>query len=170
MLRLIGGSMIAAAGAGMALLYRAQDARRMTELRQAVEMLTLMRSELEARRTPLPELAETIKTSCTGCGATFARLLALGLSNIGERSFPELWSESARRSFPHLLTDERRTFERLGSVLGRYELSTQLAALDRCTEELRNADGRLHEKMNLRGKTSAGLFCAGSLLLIIVLW
>ena len=134
------------------------------------DMLTLMRSELEVRRTPLPELAEVMKTSCTGCGAHFARLLARGLSDIGERSFPELWSESACLSFPHLPADERRSFDLLGSVLGRYELCTQLAVLDRCAEELRITDRRLREKISLRGKTSAGLFCAGSLLLILVLW
>ena len=170
MLRLIGGGLIAAAGVGMALQYRLQNLRQLTELRQGAELLSLMRSELEARRTPLPELLSLMRKSCAGSAARFSSLLSEKLPEMGERSFSELWNDCVNRAFPHLLPEERRKLCSVGKLLGRCELASQLTALDRCTGELLGAEKRLRDGLALRGRSAAGLFCVGTLLLMIVLW
>lgn len=131
-MRALGALAVILGPLGMGLLLLRERRRRLAALRELEEALRLMAGELSLRRPALGELLVWLAGQSEGSAALFFRQLARSMPRLGEKSFFELWEEAATRSLPELNAADRRELSRAGRVLGRFELSQQLAGLESC--------------------------------------
>lgn len=112
-----------------------QSKQRTQALTGLIEGLELMRAELLAALTPMPELLGILGMRCREPAAELFRLTAQGL--FGEKSFREAW-EGALADCEQLclLQEERRTLSALGNILGKYEAEVQADAIERTKQKL----------------------------------
>lgn len=165
------GAVMALAASGMIGFMRIAAGRsRKDTLEAFTGALVLMKGELSARLTPLPELTEYLAmNSCAGAGRFF-RVLSERIVQLGRRELAELWTETARDTLTMLSADELDEIMRLGRVLGRCELDMQLAAIDRCTAHLDRALTHVRAEYPQLCRLSIGLPAAAGLMLVIVLF
>lgn len=168
-MRLIGTVCIALSCLMYGLSYMRSQSRRLTELDSAAFMLGLMRAELSARLTPLPELVSLLKERVRPPSSEFLGKLEDRLWRLGECDFPELWSGCVRESYRELTADELELLERLGGILGRYDIDKQLQELELCRESFDSAAGLARRELPVGRRLHLGLSCGLGALLIIVL-
>ena len=128
--------------------------RRVRLLSGLISALELMRGELINRLTPMSDILELIKRETSGPVRDFFSSVLLGMENLGEKSFSEIWSRAVRSSGLDLTEPEERALRELGASLGRYDVQLQAAALQRTAarfelflreaEERRKRDGKIH--------------------------
>lgn len=157
-----------------ALLFASERVRcryRQTEaLLSFCAMLEQLRGILEAEASPMPELLLTLSKRCTGVASVFIRALLGSMDALGTRSFQELWQISLRRSAVCEDACAYQELEKLGNVLGRYELSSQLEAVSACLEALRqHAEQRQRELPEVK-RLTWGLSFSASMLFGIILF
>lgn len=169
MTRLAGFLLVQLAAALFARGRIAESAACTGALRSFCNMLDQLRGLLESDGSPMPALLQTLAGRADGAARTFVAALLDGLGSLGSVSFHTLWTQALTETAALLEADMRRELDALGGVLGRYELSTQLDALDHCRRCLR-------ERLEARQRTQAqdtrltlGLSLSVSLLLGILL-
>lgn len=155
--------------------FAAYGAIRAAELRYRARLLSalcsaleLMRSEITARLTPVPEVAALLSE----CGPVetrdFFALLRRCLDRLGELEFAEIWLDCAR-SLP-LRDEELSALSDLGGSLGRYGAAEQGAAISRCMERLGEYARRAGAEANSGGRLCTGLgLTAGALLAVLLI-
>lgn len=111
-------------------------------LRDLLECLELLQGELELSGAPIPELLQSLAEKVSGETGAFLCRLSIGMERLGEDSFSQIWSETAKSCFSLLCQEEKEELCRMGSILGRLDLDAQLRALRYCCCFLR---GRLEE-------------------------
>lgn len=158
---------------GCALAGRQYALSRRGELRclgALCEALQRMEAELSARGLPLPELIALLARETAAPASAYFAQLSGRLSDLGERSFHDLWRETAKDSLSPLSPAEREAFCALGAALGRYPLEEQKAAIRRCRERLAarrdTSQRRLRDDLRLCWGLSA---CLGFLLWILLI-
>ena len=136
-------------------------------LRQLLNTLEMMASELEYRLTPLPELARTsAKETCGVLRDVFlnlARELDWQLEPDAEGCM-----RIAIEKCPDLPACLKRPLRLLGQTLGRFDLSGQLQGLSAVQDSCRREIARLEHNRDarLRSYQTLGL-CAGAALVIL---
>lgn len=170
MLRLTGMLLLVVSCTALGLGKSAALAARVRALTATVDMLELLRGEICTRLTPMPELAARLGTEGPVEMRQIWFLLARGLGDLGERSFPEIWTDAVRNGAPgSLRAEELDTLCALGLSLGRYSAAEQETAIDRCISRMEQtlADARREAE---RGKRLyAGLGLASGLMLSVIL-
>ena len=132
-------------------------------------MLEQLGGLLGSEAAPMPELIGALILRSDGCAAAFLQTLAESMDRLGERSFHELW-ENALDAAPIALDPEAgQALEELGSVLGRYELETQLRAVEACRAALCRRLDALRQELPQRKRLTVGLSLAASALIGIIL-
>ena len=128
-MRILGVVSVMSASVGMGILSVRQKNRRLHRLRALFDAFVFLTGELAGKQAPLPELVRSCCQYAQGDIRPFFQQLSEGLQRLGEKSFYDIWKETAMRL--SLLTErERRELIALGKQLGRTELPRQLAALD----------------------------------------
>ena len=167
MLKWIGAILILASCGGFGFSLSAAHAREETALLQVIDALEYMRSELQYRMTPLPELcalAGNQNRSAVGqVLLMLARELECKISPDAEQCM--LIALDSEGEMPRRA---REAFRMLGTTLGRFDAEGQLRGLESvegfCRQELRKLSE--NRDIRLRGYQTLGL-CAGAALVIL---
>ena len=129
----------------------------------------LIRAELGTRLTPMPELLGLLEEQCAGEARGFFRAVGTALPLLEERDFSSLWSMAADKALCCLSQRELDTVKKVGTVLGKYELSEQLAVIGSCLTELKAGEERLRVAYPQTRKLFFGLSAAAGGFIIILL-
>lgn len=152
-------------GFSMANAHRREEAG----LRQLLQVLDLMESELQYRLTPLPELLGIVQRDTTGPIRQILRLLRRELE---AQVSPDAKScmEAALVEGPGLPDSISGALRCLGMSLGRFDLPGQLQGLHHTRQECSRALEQLcrNRDNRLRSYQTLGL-CAGAALAILLL-
>lgn len=154
--------------AGWFMLKEKKD--RLSCLKELIEALGQLRGELELRSSALPQAMRQAAELSTGAGKELLTQALANLENLGEVSFSTIWQRAVGLCAWPLGPDERRELEALGAVLGRYELSFQLQALDSCTDYLKRSRERLRESLPAKRRILLGLSVSMGAFLVILLY
>ena len=167
MLKWIGAILILASCGGFGFSLSAAHAREENALRQLIDALEYMHSELQYRMTPLPELCALVgnqnRSTVGQVMLMLARELECKISPDAEKCMLaalESEGEMPRRA--------REAFRMLGTTLGRFDAQGQLRGLEAVEEFCRRELGALCENRDtrLRSYQTLGL-CAGAALVIL---
>lgn len=131
--------------------------------------LELIRAELGTRLTPMPELLGLLEEQCAGEAGSFFRSVGTALPLLEERDFSSLWSMAADKALCCLSQRELDTVKKVGTVLGKYELSEQLTVIGSCLTELKAGEERLRAAYPQTRKLFFGLSAAAGGFIIILL-
>ncbi|MEG1632701.1 MAG: stage III sporulation protein AB [Oscillospiraceae bacterium] len=147
---------------------RAEELKAHARLLSALlSSLELIRSEVTARLTPIPEIAERLAASGPGETREFFGRLGAELTALGEREFSEIWSSCAAEL--KLREDELSALADAGRSLGRYGVREQDAALSRCMEILGAAAADARAEAAGGGRLWTGLGITAGLILAVAL-
>lgn len=164
----IGAILIIVGCGGFGFSMAAAHRRETQLLRQLIQGLEFMRSELKYRLTPLPELC---RQAGKETGGVLRQILSAMAKELDSRTLPDPGDcmtaamEHCRESLP---ASVRKLLIRLGRSLGRFDLAGQLRGLEAieaaCREELAILDR--NRDLRLRNYQTLGL-CAGAALAIL---
>lgn len=151
-------------------LQRVEDQKRLSEaLRSYGDMLEQMIGLLEIQAPPMPELLGALSHCCDGAAAMFVECLSRSMENLGAESFYALWQKSLYASDSGLDKDALHVLDSLGSVLGRYDLKTQLDAIGSCIRILRQRQEKLQQSLPQSRRLVFGVSLSAAMLLGIIL-
>ena len=151
-------------------VQRIEEQRRLTgALRSYCDMLEQMIGLLEIQAPPMPELLSSLSCCCTGTAAEFVERLSQSMENLGTESFQVLWQKSLSVSAGGLDKDAQQALDSLGSVLGRYDLKTQLDAAGTCLRTLRQRQEKLQQSLPQSRRLIFGVALSAAMLLGIIL-
>lgn len=165
MLRLPGGALLLLGALWLGRHASACLRERLTALRSWIDALELLRADISAF-IPVPEsLLHAGHTG--GCGGEFLKRIALRMEQEN-RMLGEIWQEELQ-SMP-FQSQELDSLSALGVQLGRYDVSTQLRALDRCICDFTRWEREATDKTRAEAGMRLRLIGAAGALLLIVLW
>lgn len=142
---------------------------RLDALREICFALELMKDELSCRSAPFPELFAELIPHLSGAGKSLFQAVDRQLPDLGEQDFAALWAEAVEQSGPSLQRVERGSLDRLGLVLGRYELPVQIRELDACLLFLRNRESEAAGQYPVQRRLGLGLALSSGAILAILL-
>ena len=169
MIHMIGAILILCCSVSIGISNLVDRQRRINCLRQICAALDTLRGELGEKCQPLPDAFRQLRSCCGKETLRFISFIADGFSLLGERSFYEIWQEGVLSCLPQLSREEKNELIPLGSVLGRYELSQQSAALSYSASSLREEWKRQKMLLQKERKLCLGIPMALGILLILLL-
>lgn len=121
MLGLIGAVLVIFAGTMLGFYQSLQLSGRQRQIRQTIQALERLETEISYGFTPLPEALSTVAASLSG---PVAELFAHAAESLSERSAETVrasWEQSVGAVWPHtaMKRNEREALLSLGSVLGK---------------------------------------------------
>ena len=146
----------------------ASDRRALRLLRSLIDSLGLMRSEISARLTPIPDCAAMLSTTGSVECRAFYSALAAALDALGELEFSSIWSAAVRTL--ELPAEARAALDVLGASLGRYNAAEQCAAIDLCAERLRRINDDMERRMAASTRLKLALPACAALLVGVLLY
>lgn len=166
MLKMIGAGMILAGCAGYGFSIALRHRKETVVLREVQAALEQMICELEYRRTPLRELCLDASVRSGVTGRVFKDMATM--LDTGERVDASECMKLTLNKQKELPGRVEAIFRELGSSLGRFSLSGQVAELkaaaESCRRELKGLEAGQEER--LRSYRTLGL-CAGAALVIL---
>lgn len=163
------GAMLVIGGCGGFGFSVAREAIRQERLlRQLLESLDFMESELRYRLTPLPELFQLCALRANGC---LRRLFLDMAGELDKHAEPqvEVCLRNALDAQPAIPGRVRRRIYQLGKNLGRFDLEGQIQGIENarqgCKRELRELERNRQQR--LRSYRTLGL-CAGTALAVLL--
>jgi len=169
MLRLVGAAMLLTASAALGFGAAGTLNARVYELENLILSLKTMEWELADRLAPLPELLRRSSSCISGVVKDFYLLCISGLEHRREAPFSQIWQEAAESIPFHLDEHELSQLENLGSTLGRYDVTSQCAALRETREKLNVLLEKAREQKERMGRVYGTMGLASGALLVIVL-
>ena len=169
MTKLLGLSLLLAAALVFSSQRLSEGKRRAAVLDSFCALLTHMHGILENQAPPMTELLEALSCCCEGDARTFALLLRQGMGRLGGVSFRELWHEALTACTSEPDMEMLRELDALGSVLGRYDLETQCAAIEDCLSSLLRSREQLKASLPQSGRLTFGIALCAALLLGVLL-
>lgn len=168
-MRLLGAGLILLAACGVGGVNWLDRQRHLRCLRALCEALSLLHAELKTNRTPLTRLLPYAAEQAEDRASAFLRQVSDSLTQLGERSFSELWQEAACCQLSVLRQGELEELLSVGRVLGRFELQEQLNTLTRCESRLRARLEQNEARSRDEARLSLGLPAAAGALLVLLL-
>lgn len=110
---------------------------RITQLNDLCKGLEIMIAELSSRPCTMEELACIVSDKCSGQTKRFFHELSSSIVHLGEKSFFDIWSECVSINFKKFSSMQLDLIRTLGNMLGVYELSEQLKAIQLCLDSMR---------------------------------
>ena len=165
----IGAILVIGGCGGFGFAVAGEAARQEGQLRQLLESLDFMESELRYHLTALPELFQLCGLRSSGC---LKRLFLDLAGELDAHSAPDV--EQCLRTCldrqPAIPMRLRKRIWQLGRTLGRFDLPGQLRGIDSaregCRRELRELERNRQQR--LRSYRTLGL-CAGAALAVLLL-
>ncbi|MGI5935463.1 MAG: stage III sporulation protein AB [Oscillospiraceae bacterium] len=170
MTKLIGAMLLVMAGAGMGLVKAGHLHFRVQSLSSILSSLEIMRGEICTRLTPLPEIFSLLAAEAPSPADKFFSAMKTGMSGLGQRSLGEIWGQ-ALKDTPALALkpEEERALHLLGMSLGRFDVSEQKQAIDRCMESMGRFLEKAREDAQTQGRLYTGLGLAFGMMLAVIL-
>lgn len=168
-MKLLGMVLIVLAGLGCGLRILGARRRHADMLRSCFDLVCRMEAELGSRATATPELLQLCSQQISGDAAAFCRLVGARMAALGTLRFEQIWREGAKNALPQLSKEEQREFCELGTVLGRYAVEEQVAALERCRAYLDSRMEWVWTRYLAERKLAMALPLSGALFIILVL-
>ncbi len=169
-MKALGAGAVLLAAFSLGLLLRRERQARLEALRSLAEALRMMSGELALRKPAMPELLNWMSKQSEGSAAEFFRRLSFSLSRLGEKSFASLWQECADLSLTELNASDKREFRQLGALLGRFELTRQLAGLESCALRMDERLRREEQRYQGERKLLLALPVSAGCLLVLLFW
>lgn len=131
MLKLIGASCILFAGTMIGFYQAGQLARRPRQIRQLIQALKRLETEIGYGFTPLPDALDTIAKPLSGPLSAIVGRAASRMREPTGHSAEESWRKSITEGWAHtaMKTGEREVLQQLGSTLGITDRDDQLQHL-----------------------------------------
>lgn len=148
-MKLLGGGLLALAGALLGGSKTAELRAELRELRSLSASLGIFESELTALQTPLPEIFEKLKSE---------RLFLLLSAGFGGEPTERLWRRAAETL--EIDAECRRALSALGAVVGRYDAPRQAAEIAAVRARLNERAAVLEAEIAGRGRRLPGLGAA----------
>lgn len=159
---------LACVGFGLSLCMARQ--RRIRVLRELEKALGILAGELGTSVRATGALCTLLAENCAGEVGAFFQGVVSAIPDLAERSFAEIWEDSALRTLASLRAEERSLVAGLGGSIGRFELERQLEAVALCRRELRSALEEARRSYPAERKLCLGLsVSAGAMLAILLL-
>ncbi len=168
-MRLIGAMLIMLGCTAAGLMKAHMLEQRDKTFGELITILTLMRSEICSRAVPLDEALRITYGAATGDTGRFLRRVSGDFSELGKRSFCDIWSDAAASCLQILPPHSLSAVKALGSSLGRYDAAMQCTALERCINDIAAEHSTLRETLCASKKMYVGVGSAAGLILAIVL-
>lgn len=168
-IKIIGAFLIIAGCGGVGFSMAAAHRREEKSLRQLIGALDYMGCELQYHLTPLPELC---RSAAAEAGGSVSQVLLCLASELENQIAPDAAScmNAALAKTPKLTHRVRKSFARLGTSLGRFDLPGQLKGLDSVRQMCRQDLEELSKDRDLRLRNYQTLgLCAGSALAVLFL-
>lgn len=147
----------------------AQWVRQRGDRLRALEALaagfTVLRHEIADHGTPMPEALERAAVG-EPCGIFF-HSIARALS--AREELEPAWRAEVE-ALPYLAREDKMPILELASVLGRYDTSSQLQALERCACSLRDQAHALRPEIRQRAKLTMALSLIVGMILAVTLY
>ena len=166
-MRLLAALMLVAASGAFGYSLVLAEKRRERLVNGMITRLEILRSEISARLSPLPDCFRLLsETGPEACRSFYSSLLDT-MDALGEMEFARLWD--ACLSVQELPAEAASALSELGKSLGRYSAQEQRSAIERCIERLKFCSAERHEKSQQTARLRLGLpLCAGVLLAVIL--
>lgn len=168
-IKIIGAMLIVCACGGVGFSMAAAHRREERALRQLIGALDYMGCELQYHLTPLPELCRTAAREIEGCVSQALLCLASELESQIAPDAPSCMHAAIAKN-PKLPQRVSKILSRLGTSLGRFDLSGQLKGMESARQQCRQDLEELSKdrEQRLRNYQTLGL-CAGCALAILFL-
>ena len=128
------------------------------------DLVNNMRRQNTAEITVAPDLMYI------SLAAAFFGLLSRRMDRLSTESFSEIWRSSLHQALVQMGEEEQRELEKLGGILGRYDLTEQLAAMKPILGRLRGILTELKEDFPVRRRLCLGVSCCLAAMLTLVLY
>lgn len=158
-LRLLGGLLLAAAGAILGHGKKAELRRQQRCLEKICTALGRMANELVDLQTPMPQLLEKLED----CG--FFLLVSAG---FGGEPLETLWRRAAQAQ--PIPEKDREMLAALGAVAGRYDGKRQAEEISLVRQCLAESASALEREIGLRGRRYTALGAALGAMLAVILF
>ena len=169
MTRLVGFFLLQLAAALYARERISENLQKTDALRDYCDMLEQFRGLLESDGAPMPALFALLSERSSGEAGAFVMLLSHEMDKLGEHHFQNIWQRALTENANCLDKETKRELEALGTVLGRYDHTTQLNAIDTCREHLRRRLEDRQRTENQDKRVTLALSISSSLLVGIIL-
>ena len=170
MIRLLGALLLMGGGLWLGL----ERARTLVKRRQALDAwaqaLALLEGELAFSLPAMPLLLERVSRRAEAPAREVLDTARGSLTQLGERSFPQLWSEALHREPGGLAPEELEQLDRLGELLSQRSWEDQRTAAEAVRQTLLARREQVAEALGREGKTYGTLGLAlGTFLTILLL-
>ena len=143
--------------------------RGLSGLRTLAAALSQLRGELSTYEVTLSKGFNKAAGLSEGMGRELMHTVAERLDDLGERTFTEIWSGALGDCCAGLEEAVLSQMQGLGNVLGKFDLSLQLQALDNCIALLQDRIKKEKDDYPLQRKLLLStLLTLGSFLVIII--
>lgn len=158
-IRFLGGGLLALAGALAGYEKHAELRRQRQCLEQLCAALGRMESELNALRTPMPQLLAKLED---------CRFFLLISAGFGAEPLERLWMRASEAQ--PIPKQDRKLLSTLGGVIGRYDAECQAGEIAMVRQRLAESAERIRQEMQQRSRRYAGLGAAlGAMLAVLLL-
>ena len=171
MLKMLGGILVTAGSAAIGFYSAAGLYSHIKILTRIISALRYMKSEIGFTLAPIPDLTQRLAERERGATGVFFGRCNSELSNLGEKTFGEIWSECADATLKNALKeDEIQTFKDLGELLGRYDSQEQALEIERAAERFDFYLQRAEQDKIRLGKLygAMGVLCGIAVVIILI--
>lgn len=168
-MRIIGAFLAFCACGAIGVMRIFAERKRIDLLTALCGAFSVMKAELSAHLTALPDLAKMLSQQGKGDAADFFSALDARMDALGKCCFDEIWRESAAETLCLLKEDELQEVLNVGAVLGRGELEMQLNAIDRCVSSLYAVLEGARTQQPQQSKLTLGVSLAAGTLIVVML-
>jgi stage III sporulation protein AB len=172
LVKIAGGLAVTAACALLGLYCAARETLRRDALLEIKKALSILASEIEYLRAPLPEaclaVAKRTAEPVSGFFHYFAETLSSGLNETVYRKWSQTLEE--RREALYLNEEDRQILDGFGKTLGYLDAQMQLNAIRQLTDYIEEKTAQLHEQNGKNQRMYRSLGFIGGMLAAVLLW
>lgn len=170
MIRLIGAVLITAGTAAWGLLGVFRLRSRVKNLNAIVSALSVMKSEICDRLTPMPELLRQMENEATYPASQLFKNAAEKIPSLGSKPFSSIWGQAVLNTPELLLTpQEELVLTELGMSLGRYDIGEQRSAIQYAERRMDDFSRKAELDKERNSKVHAFLGVAAGLFAVVIL-
>ncbi len=169
-MRIIGVCFVLLGCAGMGMYYRMREIFRYRNLQELLKAMMVLRGEIAAIRTPLPEALLHSSRRIKGSIAAFFRLVAGDLEE-GRGELNSIWKSRLKDTIPLMQMKEadRTELERLGETLGYLDVEMQVQSIDLYKKRLEYSIKEMEKENEKRSRLYPVLGTITGILLCILI-